>query len=169
MEQTVKFEKYQTETLERLISNELTEYSSDLRTATADINEVVTLIENLYLIGYKKDAKEWKKTFISDIRSSADIEKDDRQFALDELKKLDFKALTGNTTVTAATFNGFDSTDWTNYLTKLLDLDSDAACDLLHDINNLRGNEWIDSLKDIHADKVIITAFSKFCKSPIIA
>ena len=68
----------------------------------------------------------------------------------------------------ARNFKEFDSNDWTNYLTRLLGLNADESSDLLHDINNLRGNEWTEVLQANNVSSAVINKFIKFCKNPTI-
>lgn len=56
--------------------------------------------------------------------------------------------------------------DWANYITKKLDLDAYEEDDLIHDLNNLRGDEWIDAMVAAGIDKKTIKNFKKFIKSP---
>lgn len=52
--------------------------------------------------------------------------------------------------------------DWVNYLTKKLDLDADESEDLLHDLNNLRADEWVEVLVDSDVSSNIINQFKTF-------
>lgn len=57
----------------------------------------------------------------------------------------------------------FDTNEkWADYLTKTLDLDAYDSNLLLHDLNNLRADEWLDVLLDAELDKVVINSFKAF-------
>lgn len=51
---------------------------------------------------------------------------------------------------------------WANYLTKYLNLGRDDSDDLLHDLNNLRGGEWVDVLAEQGVSKEVLNAFKKY-------
>lgn len=57
-------------------------------------------------------------------------------------------------------FAEFDNDKWANYITKVLDLNEYDSETLLHDLNNLRGDEWIEEVRDVIPDK----AFKSFKK-----
>lgn len=52
--------------------------------------------------------------------------------------------------------------EWVNYLTKALDLDANDADMLTHDLNNLRADEWLDTMRDYKLNSNIIKHFKKF-------
>ena len=56
--------------------------------------------------------------------------------------------------------------DWAEYLTNILNLDEDEEDMLIHDLNNLRGDEWIDYMVAAGIDKKTINNFKRFIKSP---
>ncbi len=45
--------------------------------------------------------------------------------------------------------------DVVNELTKLLNLDANDSDMLLHDINNLRGDEWLDVIKKECSEEIL--------------
>lgn len=52
--------------------------------------------------------------------------------------------------------------DWANYLTKKLDLDAYDSETLIHDLNNLRADEWLESMVDAGIPTDIIDQFKSF-------
>ena len=56
--------------------------------------------------------------------------------------------------------------DWAEYLTNILNLDEEEEDMLIHDLNNLRGDEWIDYMVAAGIDKQTINNFKRFIKSP---
>ena len=56
--------------------------------------------------------------------------------------------------------------DWAEYLTEILNLNEDEEDMLIHDLNNLRGDEWIDYMIAAGVDKQTINNFKKFIESP---
>lgn len=58
-----------------------------------------------------------------------------------------------------------DIDKWVNILTKKLDLSSDEQDDLLHDLNNLRGDEWIEVVEKNIKDDKLVKAFKEFVSS----
>lgn len=52
--------------------------------------------------------------------------------------------------------------EWVNYLTKALDLDANDADVLTHDLNNLRADEWLDTMRDYKLSVNMIKHFKKF-------
>lgn len=52
--------------------------------------------------------------------------------------------------------------DWANYLTKKLDLDTYDSETLIHDLNNLRADEWLESMVDAGIPTDIIDQFKSF-------
>ena len=51
--------------------------------------------------------------------------------------------------------------EWADYLTRALSLNSHDADMLIHDLNNLRADEWIDVIKE-QLDDSVLTAFKRF-------
>lgn len=54
---------------------------------------------------------------------------------------------------------------WASFLTKYLNLGRDDSNDLLHDLNNLRGGEWVDILAEQGVSKEVLNAFKKYVKA----
>mgnify|MGYP007038231653 CR=1 FL=1 len=52
--------------------------------------------------------------------------------------------------------------EWVNYLTKALDLDANDADMLTHDLNNLRADEWLDTMRDYKLSANMIKHFKEF-------
>ena len=63
-------------------------------------------------------------------------------------------------------YNNWNVNDWANLITKYLNLDNNKTENLIHDINNLRANEWLDELTKKLSEEELI-AFKKFCNLPI--
>ena len=55
-----------------------------------------------------------------------------------------------------------DNEDWANYLTKKLNLDAYDSETLIHDLNNFRADEWLDSVVDAGIPTDIIDQFKSF-------
>lgn len=55
-----------------------------------------------------------------------------------------------------------DNYDWANYLTKALNLNSYDSETLLHDLNNLRADEWLDDIVSANVPYGIIDEYKKF-------
>ena len=52
--------------------------------------------------------------------------------------------------------------DWAKKLKKVCHLNKEEADDLLHDLNNLRGNEWLEIVEDNCDDEELLIAFKEF-------
>lgn len=52
--------------------------------------------------------------------------------------------------------------DWARKLKKVCHLNKEEADDLLHDLNNLRGNEWLEIVEDNCDDEELLIAFKEF-------
>ena len=52
--------------------------------------------------------------------------------------------------------------DWAKKLKKVCHLNKEEADDLLHDLNNLRGNEWLEVVEDNCDDEKLLIAFKEF-------
>ena len=64
-------------------------------------------------------------------------------------------------------FSNFDIDDWVNYLTKKLNLNAYDSNTLLHDINNLRGDEWLSSIKQADIPVDAIKAYRRFLQTVV--
>lgn len=84
-----KLNDYQRDTIHRVITQELDEYfDKDPWTTWCDMVDVMNLIEVLYKLGYKKEAKTYNKDIKKHVRNS-DIDRDDIRTFLDEFKKIE--------------------------------------------------------------------------------
>ncbi len=52
--------------------------------------------------------------------------------------------------------------DWANKLQDVCNLSIEETDDLLHDLNNLRGDEWLEIVEDNCNDEELLIAFKKF-------
>lgn len=87
---TVTFKSYHADSVCNAITDNLNEYLEDSRMAIADIDHIESLLESLYLFGNKQEARRYRKDLKELIRCS-DNEREDIRFALEELRKTDFK------------------------------------------------------------------------------
>lgn len=89
---TIKLQDYQVYTVKEAIEAQLGQYlNSDAQMCSFDISIITSLLESMYALGFKQDARTYRKEFREFIKDS-DLAYGERLDTLEELKAVSFAA-----------------------------------------------------------------------------
>lgn len=78
------------------------------------------------------------------------------------MKNAVIKSLYESMSMLRESYEHWTEEDWAKKLKKVCHLNKEEADDLLHDLNNLRGNEWLEIVEDNCDDEKLLIAFKEF-------
>lgn len=78
------------------------------------------------------------------------------------MKNAVIKSLYESMSVLHESYEYWTEEDWARKLKRVCHLNKEEADDLLHDLNNLRGNEWLEIVEDNCDDEKLLIAFKEF-------